>query len=84
MFSVDSWLDGDNNNRPGGSIDSEENIYNGRSSPQKQFNPSKSGINRGISANTIDSFDNAYNRKPPSASLHNTANDDKNDDFFDS
>lgn len=81
---VDSWLDGDNNNNNDTrSLDSAERIYSGRSSPQKRVNID-TRLNRGISANTIDSFDNAYNRKPPSAS-HITANGTlETDDFFDS
>ncbi|XP_052766292.1 inner centromere protein B-like [Mya arenaria] len=79
---VDSWLDGDNNNNNNDSLhsaDSDEKIYNGRSSPQKQIKSEKRGLNRGISANTIDSFDNAYNRKQPGASQ----NAEIKDDFFD-
>ncbi|XP_053398615.1 uncharacterized protein LOC123543404 isoform X2 [Mercenaria mercenaria] len=79
----DSWLDGDNNNNDTRSADSAERIYSGRSSPKKQANTN--GIRRGISANTIDSFDNAFNRKPPSAS-HITTNgidESQRDDFFD-
>ncbi|WAR18573.1 hypothetical protein MAR_000411 [Mya arenaria] len=41
---VDSWLDGDNNNNNNDSLhsaDSDEKIYNGRSSPQKQIKSEK-------------------------------------------
>ena len=96
LLTVDSWLDGDNNNAAlnnnnntdANSADSGERIYNGRTSPKKRFNPEETkGIRRGASANTIDSFDNAYNRKPPSGSRLPTVEanpDSSRDDFFDS
>ncbi|XP_060560334.1 uncharacterized protein LOC132720261 isoform X2 [Ruditapes philippinarum] len=84
-LKTDSWLNGDNNNNDedGQSGDSGERIYSGRSSPKKQ---TKEGLTRGISSRTVDSFDNAFNRKPPSAS-HITSNGthgSQQDDFFDS
>lgn len=86
LFSADSWLSDNNNNNnnkndeDSRSGDSGERIYSGRSSPKKQ---SKEGLTRGISSRTIDSYDNAFNRKPPSAShIHN--HDSQQDDFFDS
>lgn len=85
---VDSWLSGENNNvRDSQSVDSGERIYSGRTSPKKQFNGSDDKpLRRGVSENTIDSFDNAYSRKPPSASRvtnHGIA-ESHHDDFFDS
>lgn len=83
-------MDGDNNNEPANDVisgGSSERIYNGRTSPKKRFNPEDRGLSRGVSANTIDSFDNAFNRKPPSGSKLPTlvANPDSSrDDFFDS
>lgn len=66
-------------------MDSGERIYSGRTSPKKRHGED-SKVHRGISAQTIDSFDNAYQRKPPSAS-HNYGNqltEAQRDDFFDS
>lgn len=82
---VDSWL-GDNNNNEDFNSDAEERIYSGRTSPKKRYHGDGSAsIHRGISASTIDSFDNAYNRKPPSASMRNTVDTvEEKDDFFDS
>ncbi|KAL4237744.1 hypothetical protein ACF0H5_002456 [Mactra antiquata] len=85
---TDSWLDGDNNNNKNNndnqSVDSGERIYSGRTSPKKRFTED-TRINRGISAQTIDSFDNAYQRKPPSGSRHrgNQMSEADKDDFFD-
>lgn len=92
IFAVDSWLDGHSNHDMANSndinsADSGERIYSGRTSPKKRFNPDSRGLSRGVSANTIDSFDNAYNRKPPSASRLDTVQanpDTARDDFFDS
>lgn len=80
----DSWLDGDNNDDF--NSDTGERIYSGRTSPKKRYHGDGSAnIHRGISASTIDSFDNAYNKKPPSASTQRTVDTvQEKDDFFDS
>ena len=86
LFSADSWLDDDNNAEDINS-DSGERIYSGgRTSPKKRYHGEGSAnIHRGVSASTIDSFDNAYQRKPPSASRHGTVDTvQEKDDFFDS
>lgn len=78
-FSVDSWLDGSNNNS-----DADERIYSGRTSPRKFYNEN-SNTKPPPSASTIDSFDNAFNRKPPSASAPRHPHlKEERDDFFDS
>ena len=84
-FSDDSWLGDDNNNEDFNS-DTEERIYSGRTSPKKRYHgDDKAPVHRGVSSSTIDSFDNAYNRKPPSASMRNTVDPvQEKDDFFDS
>ena len=84
LFSDDSWLDGDNNDDF--NSDTGERIYSGRTSPKKRYHGDGSAnIHRGISASTIDSFDNAYNKKPPSASTQRTVDTvQEKDDFFDS
>ena len=84
-FSDDSWLGDDNNNEDFNS-DTEERIYSGRTSPKKRYHgDDKAPVHRGVSSSTIDSFDNAYNKKPPSASMRNTVDPvQEKDDFFDS
>ncbi|XP_033734292.1 uncharacterized protein CCDC198-like [Pecten maximus] len=81
---VDSWLDGDNNNAREDQSDMGDRVYSGgRCSPQKQMQDTTS--HRYPSASTVDSFDNAYNRKPPSASApRQTQLPEETDDFFDS
>ncbi|KAL3874674.1 hypothetical protein ACJMK2_037654 [Sinanodonta woodiana] len=84
---VDSWLDGSNNDDV--NSDSGERIYSGRASPKKRLhretNTNSSNIHRGASASTVDSFENAFNKKPPSASAPRTVKSVKEqDDFFDS
>lgn len=81
----ESWL-GDGNNNEDLNSDAEERIYSGRTSPKKRYHSEGNAtVHRGVSSNTIDSFDNAYNRKPPSASLRNTVDtEQEKDDFFDS
>lgn len=82
---VDSWLDGDNNNNNDMmSADSGDRIYSGRASPKKRINRKEATLRRGISANTVDSFDNAYNRKPPSGHAPRSSQIQEQDDFFDS
>ena len=84
-ISADSWLEGDNDAEDFNS-DTGERIYSGRTSPKKRFHgEGNADIQRGISASTIDSFDNAYNRKPPSASKKGAVDTvQEKDDFFDS
>lgn len=72
---VDSWLNGDNNNNNEDQSEPGDRIYDGRSSPSKNLN------NRDCppSASTVDSYDNAYNRKTRAAQITS-----QTDDFFDS
>ncbi|XP_052275660.1 uncharacterized protein DDB_G0284459-like [Dreissena polymorpha] len=80
---VDSWLEGDNNNnKDATSADSDENIYNGRSSPHKTVKRPNNALNRGMSEKTIDSFDDAYNRNQTKSSF-NPAQVANEDEFFD-
>lgn len=74
---ADSWLNGDNNKEEGS--EAGDRIYNGRSSPTK--NPNVRDCPP--SASTVDSYDNAYNRKPTSASRAVQITS-QTDDFFDS
>ena len=93
IISVDSWLEGDNNNKGNDGIldqqsaDSEERIYSGRTSPKKRYHRNTSdsaALHRGTSENTLDSFDNAYARKVNSLEKsRNTTNAADDDDFFD-
>ncbi|OWF36168.1 ensconsin-like [Mizuhopecten yessoensis] len=79
---VDSWLDGDNNTG-GNQSEMGDRVYSGRCSPQKQVQDTTN--NRYPSASTVDSFDNAYNRKTPSASATRQKQlPEETDDFFDS
>ncbi|CAC5362271.1 unnamed protein product [Mytilus coruscus] len=55
---ADSWLNGDDNNNDNPS-EPGDRVYNGRTSPSKNMNHRECPP----SASTVDSFDNAYNRK---------------------
>ncbi|XP_060072830.1 uncharacterized protein CCDC198-like [Ylistrum balloti] len=81
---ADSWLDGDNNNSREDRSEMGDRVYSGgRCSPQKQVLDTTN--HRYPSASTVDSFDNAYNRKPPSASApRQNQLPEETDDFFDS
>ncbi|XP_069117509.1 ensconsin-like [Argopecten irradians] len=81
---VDSWLDGDNNNSREDRSAMGDRVYSGgRCSPQKHLQDTTN--QRYHSASTVDSFDNAYNRKPPSASAPRQSQlQEETDDFFDS
>ena len=83
---ADSWLEGENNNIA--NLHSEtsglsERIYSGRESPHKTIHVRSSAENRArmsaFSTSTADSFDYAFQRKPPIAPVDTTK-----DDFFDS
>ena len=86
-FSVDSWLDGENNNNTTSvDFDTSDRIYSGRESPTKKFNPRSSAEVRArcsaFSTSTTDSFDYAFQRPPPVA-VKEATDLDKRDDFFD-
>ena len=85
LFSVDSWLDGENNMAAGDlhHEDTSERLYSGRESPRKIL--VGSGERRAhappsaFSASTTDSFDYAFQRKAPLPPVGTI----QHDDFFD-
>ncbi|KAK3093767.1 hypothetical protein FSP39_019987, partial [Pinctada imbricata] len=71
----DSWTETGDKDRDLNSAN-DERIYSGHSSPQKQVRSQQPPP----SAGTLDSYnDNAFHRKPPSATVNG-----QDDDFFDS
>lgn len=79
VVSVDSWLEDGMDHGDG----VEGRIHSGYSSPQKHVH-SNHQLRPTVSASTVDSFDNAFGRKPPSASNTRTINVAGADEFFDS
>ncbi|XP_071161329.1 uncharacterized protein LOC143069502 isoform X1 [Mytilus galloprovincialis] len=75
---ADSWLNGDDNNNDNPS-EPGDRVYNGRTSPSKNTNHRECPP----SASTVDSYDNAYNRKTSGKTRAEQINS-QTDDFFDS
>ena len=78
LLTVDSWLDGDNNNKDDRLGD---RVYSGgRESPHKKITGSGDVHRRTVtSASTTDSFDYAFQRNIPPVE----ANSRQPDEFFD-